>query len=58
MQGHNYANFANPQVQPMLLRGIAWAGKRSVDTLMTERPARGGRGGTRADAPAAGRGGN
>jgi type 1 glutamine amidotransferase len=44
MQGHNYANFSNPQVQGMLLRGIAWAGKRSVDTLMTERPAR-GRGG-------------
>ena len=44
MQGHNYVNFANPQVQGMLLRGIAWAGKRSADTLMTERPAR-GRGG-------------
>ena len=44
MQGHNYVNFSNPQVQPMLLRGIAWAGKRSADTLMTERPARGGRG--------------
>jgi type 1 glutamine amidotransferase len=44
MQGHNYANFSNPQVQPMLLRGIAWAGKRPVDTLMTPRPARGGRG--------------
>ena len=38
MQGHNYANFANPQVQPMLLRGIAWAAKRPADTLMTERP--------------------
>lgn len=45
MQGHFYANFANPQVQPMLLRGIAWAARRSVDTLMTERPARGGRAG-------------
>ncbi len=44
MQGHNYANFSNPQVQGMLLRGIAWAGKRPVDALMTERPAR-GRGG-------------
>ena len=33
----------NPQVQPMLLRGIAWAAHRSVDTLMTERPARGRR---------------
>ena len=43
MQGHTYANFSNPQVQPMLLRGIAWAARRSVDTLMTERPGRGGR---------------
>jgi type 1 glutamine amidotransferase len=38
MQGHNYANFGNPAVQSMLLRGIAWAGKRPVDTLMTDRP--------------------
>jgi len=45
MQGHTYANFSNPQVQPMLLRGIAWAARRSVDTLTTERPGRGGRGG-------------
>ena len=44
MQGHNYTNFAHPQVQPMLLRAIAWAGKRSADTLLTERPARTGRG--------------
>jgi type 1 glutamine amidotransferase len=51
MQGHNYANFSNPQVQGMLLRGIAWAGKRSVDTLMTERPARPGRGGRGGAAP-------
>ena len=36
MQGHNYANFAHPQIQPMLLRGIAWAGKRPADTLMTD----------------------
>ncbi len=41
MQGHNYVNFANPQVQPMLLRGIAWAAKRPVDALMTVRPPRG-----------------
>jgi len=41
MQGHNYANFANAQVQPMLLRGIAWAAKRPVDALMTVRPPRG-----------------
>jgi type 1 glutamine amidotransferase len=38
MQGHNYVNFAHPQVQPMLLRGIAWAGKYPVDALATERP--------------------
>jgi type 1 glutamine amidotransferase len=56
MQGHNYVNFANPQVQPMLLRGIAWAAKRSTDTLMTERPARRGGGGPGTDGPAAGRG--
>ena len=52
MQGHNYANFSEPQVQPMLLRGIAWAGKRSADALATERPQRGGGRGGR------GRGGN
>ena len=62
MQGHFYANFTNPQIQPMLLRGIAWTAHRPVDALMTERPARGGRGGI-TDAPAAagagrGRGGN
>jgi type 1 glutamine amidotransferase len=34
MQGHTYANFANPQIQAMLLRGIAWAGKRPVDELI------------------------
>jgi type 1 glutamine amidotransferase len=45
MQGHNYANFAHPQIQPMLLRGIAWAGKRPVDALLTERPPRSGRSG-------------
>lgn len=56
MQGHFYSNFSNPQIQPMLLRGIAWAAHRSVDTLMTERPARGGRGTTEAPPAAAGRG--
>lgn len=55
MQGHNYSNFSNPQIQGMLLRGIAWAGKRSVDTLMTERPARAGRGGTGAAGAGGGR---
>jgi len=45
MQGHNYSNFADPQIQAMLLRGISWTGKRPADALATERPAgRGGRG--------------
>jgi type 1 glutamine amidotransferase len=34
MQGHEYANFANHQIQQMLLRGIAWAAHRPVDTLI------------------------
>jgi type 1 glutamine amidotransferase len=34
MQGHAYANFANPQIQKTLLRGIAWAGKKPVDELV------------------------
>jgi type 1 glutamine amidotransferase len=34
MQGHEYANFANYQIQQMLLRGIAWAAHRPVDTLV------------------------
>lgn len=33
MQGHTYANFANPQIQRTLLRGIAWAGKKPVEEL-------------------------
>jgi type 1 glutamine amidotransferase len=41
MQGHNYANFSDPKIQPMLLRGIAWAAGRTVDALMTVRPPRG-----------------
>jgi hypothetical protein len=58
MQGHNYSNFALPNVQQMLLRAIAWVGKRPIDTLMTERPQRGGRGaGTGAEAAGRGRGG-
>ena len=48
MQGHTYANFANPQIQKMLLRGIAWAGDHPVEELVTyvppPRPPRGGRG--------------
>ena len=34
MQGHEYANFANYQIQQMLLRGIAWAAHRPVDALV------------------------
>ena len=41
MQGHNYANFANPQIQPMLLRAVAWAGRQAVDALMSAQPRRG-----------------
>jgi type 1 glutamine amidotransferase len=50
MQGHNYANIALPNIQTMLLRGIAWAGKRPVDALMTVRPQRGGGRGRGTDA--------
>jgi type 1 glutamine amidotransferase len=49
MQGHTYANFANYQIQRMLLRGIAWAARKPVDELVNyEAPPRpaGGRGGT------------
>jgi len=47
MQGHTYANFGNYQIQRMLLRGIAWAGKRPVDELVNYvAPPRPGRGGT------------
>ena len=57
MQGHNYSNFALPNVQQMLLRAIAWTGKRPIDTLMAERPQRGGGGrGTAAGGDTAGRG--
>jgi type 1 glutamine amidotransferase len=34
MQGHEYANFSNFQIQEMLLRGIAWAAQKPVDTLI------------------------
>jgi type 1 glutamine amidotransferase len=45
MQGHNYVNFSHEQVQPMLLRAIAWAARAPIDALLTVRtPARGGRG--------------
>jgi type 1 glutamine amidotransferase len=38
MQGHTYTNFAIPQIQNMLLRGIAWAGKHPVDELVSYVP--------------------
>lgn len=34
MQGHEYANFSNYQIQQMLLRGIAWAAKKPVNALV------------------------
>ena len=54
MQGHTYANFANPTIQKTLLRGIAWAGKKPVDELVDYvPPARGGRGGRGPSGPTA-----
>lgn len=38
MQGHVYENFSRPEVRDMLLRGIAWAGKRPVDELVAYHP--------------------
>ncbi|HTS32049.1 MAG TPA: ThuA domain-containing protein [Bryobacteraceae bacterium] len=47
MQGHTYSNFANTQIQRTLLRGIAWAGKKPVDELVSYvAPPRAPRGGT------------
>jgi type 1 glutamine amidotransferase len=34
MQGHIYANYGLPQIQTMLLRGIAWAAQRPVNELV------------------------
>jgi type 1 glutamine amidotransferase len=34
MQGHTYANYSNPEIENMLLRGIAWAGRQPVDSLV------------------------
>jgi type 1 glutamine amidotransferase len=56
MQGHLYANFANPTVLPMLLRGVAWAANYPVDALANPvARGRGGAGGGRGRG--AGRGG-
>jgi type 1 glutamine amidotransferase len=38
MQGHEYVNFSNYQIQQMLLRGIAWAAHQPVDTLVDYAP--------------------
>jgi len=38
MQGHEYANFSNYQIQQMLLRGIAWAAHQPADTLVDYQP--------------------
>jgi type 1 glutamine amidotransferase len=38
MQGHEYANFANYQIQQMLLRGIAWAAQKPVGILVDYTP--------------------
>jgi type 1 glutamine amidotransferase len=37
MQGHTYSHFADPAVESMLLRGIAWVAKRPVNELMDYR---------------------
>jgi type 1 glutamine amidotransferase len=43
MQGHTYANFSRPDVQKMILRGIAWTAKAPTDTLVNgTAPQRGG----------------
>ncbi len=39
MLGHNYANFANPQIRDMILRGISWAAHHPVDELVDYQPA-------------------
>lgn len=38
MQGHEYKNMTDPKVLPMLLRGIAWAGKKPVNELVDYKP--------------------
>ena len=58
MLGHKFENWSKPEVQTLMLRGIAWAGRRPVD-LLTNPPAaaeRGGGGGGRGGRGAAARG--
>jgi type 1 glutamine amidotransferase len=38
MQAHYYKNFSQPTYQELLLRGIAWAGKRDVSLLTRTSP--------------------
>jgi type 1 glutamine amidotransferase len=61
MQGHTYANFTDPHIEPMLLRGIAWSAKKPVDELVSYVPqprgGRGGSGGGRGGFGGSGRGG-
>ncbi|HVY79801.1 MAG TPA: ThuA domain-containing protein [Steroidobacteraceae bacterium] len=38
MQGHRYESFAKPEIQTMLLRAIAWAGRHPVDELVDYKP--------------------
>lgn len=46
MLGHRMENFANPHVETLLLRAIAWAGRRPINVL-TDAPPPGPRGGGR-----------
>jgi len=36
LQGHYYTNFSLPHYRGLLLRGIAWAGKRPIDSLVRQ----------------------
>jgi putative membrane-bound dehydrogenase-like protein len=36
LQGHKHASFSLPHYRALLLRGIAWAGKRDVDLLVSK----------------------
>jgi type 1 glutamine amidotransferase len=38
MQGHTYTNFKLPQIEGMILRGIAWAAHYPADTLVDYKP--------------------
>jgi len=44
MQGHFYKDFQDPKVEPMILKGIAWAAKKPLDALMTIQGTGGGQG--------------